>query len=175
MSPQGTTGLHHGDFLKIRGYELGIVNPFHVKCTRELDDNSPAKNDHKDPKTISMLVKDGRYRDVYIPNDLYQELREAVVERERLNEQLTAIQNQIIRWIDIRFPEFNEVFIAWIGKSAMMTLKSFPTPTMVVATGVDEILKTWQKASQKASRREAEILVEVASSSIGRVTEVMPL
>jgi transposase len=170
FEPTGHYWFALGDFLKIRGYKLGMVNPFHVKCARELDDNNPAKNDHKDPKTIAMLVKDGRYRDVYIPDDLYQELREAVLERERLTEQLTAIQNQVIRWLDIRFPEFNDVFKAWTGKSAMMTLKSFPTPAMVVAAGVDEILKTWQKASQKASRRKAEILVEVASSSIGKVT-----
>ncbi|SHI86437.1 hypothetical protein SAMN05444373_10131, partial [Thermoclostridium caenicola] len=32
-----------------------------MKCTKELDDNSPTKNDLKDPKTIAMLVKDGRY------------------------------------------------------------------------------------------------------------------
>jgi transposase len=159
-----------GDFLEIRGHRLGIVNPFHVKCARELDDNSPAKNNYKDPKSIAMLVKDGRYREVYIPDDLYQELREAVVEHERLNEQRTAIKNQVIRWLDIRFPEFNDVFRAWTGKSAIMTLKSFPAPAMVVAAGVDEILKTWQKASQKASRRKAEIIVEVASTPIGRVT-----
>jgi transposase len=117
-----------------------------------------------------MLVKDGRYRDVYIPDDLYQELREAVVERERLNEQLAAIQNQVIRWLDIRFPEFNDVFKAWTGKSAMMTLKSFPTPALVCSAGVDEILETWQKASKTASRRKAEMLLELASASIGRVT-----
>lgn len=170
FEPTGHYWFALGDFLKSCGYKLGIVNPFHVKCTRELDDNSPSKNDHKDPKTIAMLVKDGRYREVYIPDELYQELREAVVERERLNEQLMAIQNQVIRWLDIRFPEFNGVFKAWTRKSAMMTLKSFPTPAMVVTAGVDEILKTWQKASQKASRRKAEMLVEVASTSIGRVT-----
>jgi len=92
---------------------LGIVNPFHVKCTKELDDNSPTKNDRKDPKTIAMLVKDGRFREVYIPEDLFQELREAVIERERLVEQLIILSNQVIRWLDIRFPEFSGVFKDW--------------------------------------------------------------
>lgn len=170
FEPTGHYWFALGDFLKSSGYKLGIVNPYHVKCSRELDDNSPTKNDHKDPKTIAMLVKDGRYRDVYIPDDLYQELREVVVERERLNEQLTAIQNQVVRWLDIRFPEFNDVFKAWTGKSAMMTLKSFPTPALVCSAGVDEILKTWQKASKRASRRKAELIVKLASASIGRVT-----
>jgi RNase adaptor protein for sRNA GlmZ degradation len=38
--------------------------------------NSPSKNDSKDVKTIAMLVTDGLYREVYIPDDIYQELRE---------------------------------------------------------------------------------------------------
>jgi len=55
---------------------------------KKLDDNSQTKSDRKDSKTIALLLKDGRYRDVYIPADLYQELREAVSEQERLQEQL---------------------------------------------------------------------------------------
>ncbi len=64
-------------------------------------------------KTIAMLAKDGRYREVYIPDDLYRELREAVDERERLQEQLTAIHNRVVRWLDIRFLEFQTVFKGW--------------------------------------------------------------
>ena len=116
FEPTGHYWFTLGDYLQNKGYQLGIVNPFHVKCTRELDDNSPTKNDRKDPKTIAMLVKDGRFRDVYIPEDLYQELREAVLERERLQDQIIALSNQVIRWLDIRFPEFSNVFKDWTGK-----------------------------------------------------------
>ncbi|WP_427910096.1 IS110 family transposase [Pelotomaculum schinkii] len=41
-----------GDHLVCQGHKLAIVNSFHVKRTKELDDNSPTKNDRKDPKTI---------------------------------------------------------------------------------------------------------------------------
>jgi transposase len=56
----------------LRGHNMGIVlvNPYHVKRCKELDDNSPTKNDRKDPKTIAMLVKDGRYMKPYIPESL---------------------------------------------------------------------------------------------------------
>ena len=57
-------------------------------------------------KPSHCLVKDGRYRDVYIPDGNYQELRELVCERERLQERLGALSNQIVRWLDIYFPEF---------------------------------------------------------------------
>lgn len=37
----------------------------HVKKSKELDDNSPTKNDTKDAKVIAQLIKDGRYS---VPN-----------------------------------------------------------------------------------------------------------
>jgi Transposase and inactivated derivatives len=154
--------------LQRKGHRLAIVNPFHVKCTRELDDNSQTKNDKKDPKTIAMLVKDGRFRDVYIPEDVYQELREAVSERERLVEQMISLSNQVIRWLDIRFPEFNQVFKNWRGEAAWLTLRHFPTPAKVAATGASSIVSTWRKKMKKPSLKKAEKLVNLAIRSIGR-------
>ncbi len=170
FEPTGHYWFTLGDHLKRQGHKLAIVNPFHVKRTKELDDNSPTKNDRKDPKTIAMLVKDGRYREVYIPDDLYQELREAVSERERLQKQLTSIYNQVVRWLDIRFPEFTTVFKDWRRNAALITLRSFSTPEKVVKLGVDRIVETWRKQMKRASLKRAEALVKVASRSVGRVS-----
>jgi len=169
FEPTGHYWFTLGDHLQKEGHRLGIVNPFHVKCARELDDNSPTKNDRKDPKTIAMLFKDGRYRDVYIPEDLFQELREAVIERERLLEQEIALSNQVIRWLDIRFPEFNEVFKDWSGTAAWLTLKSYPTPAKVMAAGVKGRVDTWRKGMRKPSHKESERVIKAASESIGRM------
>jgi len=168
FEPTGHYWFTLGDYLKNKGYMLGIVNPFHVKCTRELDDNSQTKSDRKDPQTIAMLVKDGRYRDVYIPADLYQELREAVAERERLQEQLIVISNQVIRWLDIRFPEFTSVFKDWSGKTALVTLNHLPTPTKVAAAGAAGVLAIWQDHLKRSSLKKAERLAKAAAESIGR-------
>jgi transposase len=169
FEPTGHYWFTLGDYLKKKGYALGIVNPYHVKCTRELDDNSQTKSDCKDPKTIAMLVKDGRFRDVYIPADLYQELREAVAERERLQEQLVGINNQVIRWLDIRFPEFTSVFKDWSAKTALATLSNLPTPAKVVAAGAEGVLKLWQEHLKRSSLKKAERLVCAAAESIGRI------
>ena len=169
FEPTGHYWFTLGDHLRGKGHRLGIVNPFHVKCTKELDDNSPTKNDRKDPKTIAMLVKDGRYREVYIPEDLYQELREAVVERERLLEQLVMLSNQVLRWLDIRFPEFNEVFKDWSRDAAWLTLRHHPTPGKVVTVGVSGLIATWRREMKKPSFKKAEKLVKAASESIGRI------
>ena len=170
FEPTGHYWFTLGDHLQKEGHRLGIVNPFHVKCTKELDDNSPTKNDHKDPKTIAMLVKDGRFRDVYIPEDLFQELREAVLERERLLEQLIMISNQVIRWLDIRFPEFNEVFKDWSRDAAWLTLRHYSTPAKIVAAGVTGVVNTWRQEMKKPSMKKAERLVRAAAESIGRTS-----
>ncbi len=170
FEPTGHYWFTLGDHLKSQGHKLAIVNPFHVKRTKELDDNSPTKNDRKDPKTIAMLVKDGRYREVYIPDDIYQELREAVSERERLQEQLTSIHNRVVSWLDIRFPEFTTVFKDWRRNAALITLRSFPTPEKVMEMGVDKIVETWRKQMKRASLKRAEALVKAASRSVGRTS-----
>lgn len=169
FEPTGHYWFSLGDHLKCQGHKLAIVNPFHVKRTKELDDNSPTKNDRKDPKTIAMLVKDGRYREVYIPDDIYQELREAVAERERLQEQLNAIHNRVVRWLDIRFPEFEGVFKKWTGKTALLTLRTFPTPAKVLEAGEDKIPATWRTVVKRSvGKKRAQALVKAASNSIGR-------
>lgn len=169
FEPTGHYWFTLGDHLQHQGYKLAIVNPFHVKRTKELDDNSPTKNDRKDPKTIAMLVKDGRYREVYIPEDIYQELREAAAERERLQERLIAVHNRVVRWLDIRFPEFSGVFKKWTGKTAFLTLQTFPTPVKVLEAGEDRILATWRMVVKRSvGIKRAQALVKAASNSIGR-------
>lgn len=106
---------------------------------------------------------------IFIPEDLYQELREAVAERERLQEQLVGINNQVIRWLDIRFPEFSSVFKNWSAKTALVTLSNLSTPAKVVAAGAEGVLKLWQEHLKRSSLKKAERLVRVATESIGRI------
>ena len=75
MEPTAHYWFNLGRFLKDEGIRLVLVNPFHVKKSKELDDNSPTKNDQKDPKTIAKLVIDGRFLVPYIPEGIYSHLR----------------------------------------------------------------------------------------------------
>jgi transposase len=171
FEPTGHYWFNLGDYLKNKGHKLAIVNPFHVKRTKELDDNSPSKNDRKDPKTIAMLVKDGRYREVYIPEDVYQELREAVSERDRLVQRMSSISNQVTRWLDIHFPEFNIIFKDWRRKAALQILRSYPTPGKIVDAGAVKIERTWKESMKRtAGLKRAQELVKAAEKSIGRKT-----
>ncbi|MGN7300777.1 IS110 family transposase, partial [Ferdinandcohnia sp. SAFN-114] len=71
MEPTGHYWLNLAHNLKENGIKFVAVNPLHVKKSKELDDNSPTKNDVKDAKVIAQLVKDGRYAEPTIPQGVY--------------------------------------------------------------------------------------------------------
>jgi transposase len=71
VEPTGHYWLNLAHFLKEKDIKLVVVNPMHVKKSKELDYNSPTKNDVKDAKIIAQLVKDGRYAEPNIPQGVY--------------------------------------------------------------------------------------------------------
>ena len=61
MEPTGHYWMNLAQYLRGQDILAVLVNPLHVKESKELDDNSPTKNDTKDAWVIAQLVKDGRY------------------------------------------------------------------------------------------------------------------
>jgi len=82
-----------------------------------------------------------------------------------------VLSNQVLRWLDIRFPEFNEVFKDWSCDAAWLTLRHHPTPEKVVAAGVSGLMDTWRKEMKKPSLKKAERLVKAVSESIERTAD----
>ncbi len=50
------------------------MNPYAVK-QKKLDDNSREKNEHKDPKLITNLVKNGSYGIFFLLEGFYVDIR----------------------------------------------------------------------------------------------------
>ena len=144
------------------------VNPFHVKSSKELDDNSPSKSDRKDPKTIAMLIKDGRYQIPYMPKGRYAELRKGNNLREEWLKKIWAIKNKVQRWLDTYFPEFLDVFSDWEGKAAVMTLEKIGLPDKIASKTATEIVTVWREEVKRAvGIKKAQKLIEIAGSSVG--------
>ena len=57
------------------GISVVQVNPYAVKQSKEIEDNSQLKDDRKDPKLIANLVKDGNYGMPYLPEKVYADMR----------------------------------------------------------------------------------------------------
>jgi len=154
--------------VKQRGMMLALVNPYHVKQTKELDDNSPTKNDRKDPKTIAKLVSEGRYTFPYIPEGIYADLRQAVSSRNRIVKELNALGNRIQRWVQIYFPEFLKVYSKFSAESALLVLETAPYPADLLTLGADGVNQIWREHKLRAvGMKRAKTLVEAAQKSVG--------
>lgn len=94
-------------WLKDKELKVVVVNPAHVKKTKELDDNSLTKNDVKDARVIFRLIEDGRYSGPH--------LREGMNLYDQLMKDLQMVQGRVHQWIDRYFPEYTKAFSKWEG------------------------------------------------------------
>lgn len=170
MEPTGHYWKAFANFLlKQAKITVVLVNPYHTKKAKELDDNSQTKSDKKDALTIARLVKDGRYFETYLPHDVYAELRGLATARNSINKRKKAVINTITAVLDEYFPEFFTVFKhPFKGKAAMHLLKVCPIPKFILELGEDGVLEEIKKAVKKTvGRKKAAQLVEAAEESIG--------
>ena len=166
--PTGHYWFNLARYLEENSIKLALVNPYHVKQIKELDDNSPKKTDLKDPKTIAKLVVDGRYSYPYLPEGIYADLREAVSSRERIVKELNAITNRIKRWLKIYFPEYLVVYRNFSAESGLTVLESAPLPQDIIQLGPEGVNQLWRDKKLRAvGMKRVLTLVEAAHSSIG--------
>ena len=169
MEPTGHYWKPLANYLIMHETKVVMVNPYHTKRAKELDDNSQTKSDKKDALTIAKLVCDGRYYTVYMPQDIFAELRVLTNSRISLMKRHNALKNTITAVMDEYFPEIVTVFKKPLkGKASMQILKSCPFPSLILELGVDGVLAEIKKAVKKTvGKKKAEQLVETAKTSIG--------
>ena len=166
--PTGYYWFGLASYLKEQSIKLVLVNPFHVKRSKELDDNHPSKTDTKDPKTIAKLVIEGRYNEPYIPEGIYAELRIAMACRMRIQKELNSIKNRIQRWLKIYFPEHETVFGKFDATSSMLVLQETPLPRDIERLGAEGINRIWRDHKLRAvGMKRAKSLYKAAQRSIG--------
>lgn len=71
----GIYGENLIEFLKDKGYNVKLLNPFQTKRYREQTTMKKVKNDNIDSLMIALFLKDGKYSSGYITDDEYQGLR----------------------------------------------------------------------------------------------------
>jgi len=170
MEPTGHYWKAFANWLeKQDGIKVVLVNPYATKQAKELDDNSQTKSDKKDALTIAKLIKDGRYFELYLPHDVYAQLRGLSTTRTGLNKRKNAIKNSITAVMDEYFPEYAEVFKCPLsGKASRHILKTCPFPKFILDLGKDGVTDEIKKAVKKTvGRKKAAQLVEAAKCSIG--------
>lgn len=168
MEPTGHYWKTLAWFLKQNGITVVLVNPYHVKKSKELDDNAPSKSDPKDSKIVAKLVIEGRFMAVYIPQGVYGELRSLSNLRGQLGAKLNAVKNIVAAIMDEYFPEFETVFKGFYGKAALHILYQCLFPVELKQIGVSGIIAEFKKAVKRGvGKKRAEALYQAACKTIG--------
>ena len=168
FEPTGHYWMNLAAYLVEHGIPFIMVNPSHVNKSKELDDNLQTKNDQKDALVIARLMRDGRFSYPRILEGVEAELRNGSTLRSKIQEDLNALQNRIIRWLDRFFPEFMSVFKSF-GKMAYAVLEKTPLPADILGKKPEELLFLYRQVEGMKSPQlpKAKQLIEVAQHSIG--------
>ena len=150
------------------GISVVQVNPYAVKQTKELEDNSQLKDDTKDPKLIANLVKDGNYGMPYIPESVYADIRRLSMFRDQLTEDRIRFINRLHREMKIYFPEYKEAFGKIDGSFCLEVLRVAPFPEELLKLGDDGIKQIWRDAKLRGrGYSRSEEILKYAGCSIG--------
>ena len=170
MEPSGHYWKALGSYLLLNYSidELVGVNPYHVKQSKELDDNSPTKSDKKDALTIARLIRDGRFFDMYLPQEIYAELRVLTNTRGQYVTKEKRAKCALIAVLDEYFPEYEKVFKNLLGNTSAYLLRNYPFPKDIINLGAEKLVKEIYTASNgKEGVKRAKTLYKAALSSVG--------
>lgn len=168
LEPTGHYWFCLATWLIEKGISVVQVNPYAVKQTKEVEDNSQLKDDRKDPKLIANLVKDGNFGMPYLPEKLYADIRRLSMFRDQLNEDRIRNLNRLHREMKIYFPEYKDAFGKIDGTFSLEVLKVAPFPDELVALGTEGIRQIWHEAKLRGRGYvNAVSIFENAKKSIG--------
>ena len=168
LEPTGHYWFCLATWMITNGISVVQVNPYAVKQTKEVEDNSQLKDDRKDPKLIANLVKDGNFGMPYLPEKIYAELRRLSMFRDQLNEDRIRTINRMHREMKIYFPEYKDALGKVDGAFSLELLKEAPFPEELTALGEEGIRQIWHAAKLRGRgySRAGEIL-QYAKASVG--------
>lgn len=168
LEPTGHYWFALAAWMISNGISVVQVNPYAVKQSKEIEDNSQLKDDRKDPKLIANLVKDGNYGMPYLPEKIYADMRRLSMFRDQLTEDRIRNINRLHRELKIYFPEYMDAFGKIDGAFALEILKVSSIPSDITALGAEGIRNIWHDAKLRGRgySRAGEI-VSCAEKSVG--------
>lgn len=168
LEPTGHYWFCLSTWLIANGISVVQVNPYAVKQTKEVEDNSQLKDDTKDPKLIANLVKDGNYGMPYLPDGVYADIRRLSMFRDQLNEDRIRHLNRLHREMKIYFPEYKDAFGKVDGAFCLEVLRVAPFPKDLIRVGNEGIRQIWRDAKLRGrGYSRADEILKYAKCSVG--------
>ena len=166
FEPTGPYSTCLARWLRGHGARVVQVNPYHVKRTKKVRDNSPHKSDGKDPGVIADLVWQGCYQQVMASEGVYAELRVATREWASLVKKRTAIRNELHAHLTVWFPELRTVFKDSLCQSVRGMVRRFGSPQEAVRKGVRSVRAALRQASSGRTTKRAGAVWQAATATV---------
>jgi transposase len=171
LEPSGHYWKVAANYLSSQGYNLALVNPYHIKKTKEIDDNCQTKNDRKDPLLIAKLVRDGDFFDPDLSSGIYAELKRMYRLRLKLKKSFVRQKIAIKTLLDEYFPEYEDFFCDLLRATSEYILRNYFLPNEIAKENILTLankLKVVSRGIIKTGRILK--IVEASKRSIGITT-----
>ncbi len=163
---------HHGvtftAFLRARGYAVVAVLPSVTKKLKEVEDNSPRKDDAKDAAQICKLLASGLFVGVPQLSAEVAEMRVLATERHRLAVEATRLRNRLHGCLDQAWPEFAPSFATLLAPTPLALLRRWPLPADLVAAPPRTVRALVKEVSRNhVSAERVDALIAAARETVG--------
>jgi transposase len=149
------------------GLTVQVVNPLQTEALRTTGLRK-TKTDRRDAAIIADLVRIGRVRPSYVPDDTILQLRELTRFRWSLVDQVGDAKRRVLTVLDRVFPEFAAHVSDPFGASGRELLGRAASAADFAALELGEVTALLERASRKRlGRAQAEALHQAAADSLG--------
>ena len=154
-------------YLKDKGYNVILLNPYQTSKFREMDTMKKVKNDNIDAIMIASLIKSGRYSKAYVSEEVYASLRALHRHRASLKEELKKHKRQLSSLLSVVFPEMEQIIKDPFSVTGMALLEKYPTPKHYKYASPQRILKLFRNIKgNNFNMEKAQKLLDLAKSSV---------
>ncbi len=154
-------------YLKDKGYNVILLNPYQTSKFRELDTMKKVKNDNIDALMIASLIKSGRFSKAYVSEEVYASLRTLHRHKASLQDELKKHKRQVSSLLSVVFPEFEQIIKDPFSVSGLALLEKYPTAKHYKYASPQRILNIFRKIKgNNFNLEKANKLLELAKSSI---------
>jgi transposase len=158
-------GLHRQ--LTQAGFPVQVLNPLQTEALRDTGVRK-TKTDRRDAFVLADLVRIGRARPNYVPDDTILQLRELTRFRWDLADRIGDAKRKVLTVLDRVFPEFAPHFTDPFGASARELLARAASAAEFAALDLTALVQLLERTSRKQfGQAKAEALQRSAQESLG--------
>ena len=155
------------DALMSAGYAVQVLNPLQTHAYRKTTVRK-TKNDRKDAWLIADVVRIGRGRAAYVPDETILQLRELTRFRWGLVDQIGDAKRRLLTILDRVFPEYEGLFSDVFIKSSRALLQQATSAAEFADADLDELTAVLKKTSRgRLGQVRAEAVQAAARESLG--------